>query len=91
MSTPAITIIKETFQVQVTLIQSAAAGFVSFSAISEAGQTDFTLPKAPNFLIYVAVNGVIQSIDQGDFSLSDETLSFNEALDDGDIVAGVYV
>lgn len=65
----------------------------AFSFTATAGQTEFTLASSPvdnDSIIWLAINGITQDIESGDYSLSGRTLTVNVTLEDGDKVFGEY-
>lgn len=66
--------------------------FVPFTFTATEGQSTFTLSSTPssNGFIIACINGTPQDQAGGDFSLSGKNITFDEALQAGDIVHGVY-
>jgi hypothetical protein len=65
----------------------------AFSFTATAGQTQFTLASSPtdnDSIMWLAINGIVQDIESGDYSLSGRTLTVNIALSAGDKVFGEY-
>jgi hypothetical protein len=73
-----------------SIIQSM--GLQDFAFIAIEGQRVFTLTTAykVNGMVVVYINGTGQSKANGDFIISGYTLTLDEAVDAGDIVAGFY-
>jgi hypothetical protein len=74
-----------------TGVVSRTPSFVSFYLVATEGQTTFSLPGIPDFLLAVYVNGVSQSVVKGDYTSSMNQIVFSSSLNAGDGVAGVYV
>lgn len=55
------------------------------------GQTQFTLPTIPNFVIIMTIQGVVQSQLAGDFTLAGSVVTFSEGIGLGELIAGIYV
>jgi hypothetical protein len=52
-------------------------------------QTQFVLDFTPQSVIWLAINGAIQSSQQGDFSLVGNTITTNEGLNAGNKLFGL--
>ncbi len=61
-----------------------------FNFIASAGQTVFPLTRIPVSVIWLAVNGTMQSQLGGDFTVSGNVITMADPLDAGDTVFGIY-
>ena len=66
--------------------------FRSFSLISLAGQTVFTLPSYPvtSGLMFCSINGTMQDPIAGDYVIFNNTLTVNAPLAAGDHLYGIF-
>lgn len=55
------------------------------------GQTQFTLPTDPIFMIWVSIQGVVQSQLAGDYTFAGNILTFSSGVSQGELIAGLYV
>lgn len=87
-------IIKQHMVVAQVVLYPALADikFNSFAltAVSD-GQVTFTMPVTPVSMVLLAIQGVVQSPDNGDYSFVGNVLTIPSGVDAGDLIAGVYV
>ncbi len=72
--------------------QNPVTQFTPFYFVATAGQTEFTLPGIALAMPLCAVNGTAQAqakTPTPDFSFTDNILTINGDLDDGDLVFGI--
>ena len=63
--------------------------FIDFSFVATQGQTIFVLEDTP-IKVWLFINGVYQSQEKGDFSVSGKNITMAEGLDSGDNLCGIY-
>lgn len=63
---------------------------VPFAFVATEGQTEFVLNSTPSQLIFVAINGAVQSVVKGDYTIDEDTITLDEGVNAGDNVVGVY-
>ncbi len=68
-----------------------AVNYIPFNVIAVEGQSVIVLDTIPGFVIWLSVNGIVQSILNGDYVVDGSNITLNGTLNEGDIVAGVYV
>ncbi len=88
-----VTIRPEQVVVQVVLYPTNVIGlaFVPFAVIATIdNQTVFTLPSIPSTMLVVAINGILQSSVEGDFTVVGNQLTLNAGVDIGTLLAGIY-
>ena len=78
--------------IKVSSISGTGFSIENFSITSEADQDEFVLPSTPvpGRLLLVYIDGVFQSPESGDYTITGDTITFNEGLTVGRIVSGTY-
>ena len=61
----------------------------TFFITATQGQTVFNIGFVPSAIIYVAVNGTIQAVGEGDYVVSGSTITMSEGLNAGDKFFGL--
>lgn len=79
------------FQAMSPDINPLVMNYRSFFYLATAGQTVFNLGFAPQALLYVAINGTLQSAQDGDYTLVGQVLTVSQALDLNDKLFGLAV
>lgn len=72
------------YQVLQSNISNAVGSYRSYFAVATQGQTVFLIGFVPNAVLYVAVNGVVQSLGDGDYTLNGQYITLNAGLNSGD-------
>ena len=64
--------------------------FVPFSFVATEGQTIFTLDVTPGAVLALAIDGVMQNQDAGDFTVAGAVITLSSPVSVGTTVFGMY-
>lgn len=79
------------FQAMSPDINPLVLNYRSFFFLATAGQTIFNLGFTPQALIYVAINGTLQTVMDQDYTLSGQVLTVSEPLNLNDKLFGLAI
>lgn len=60
-----------------------------FTAIQD--QTQFNIGFVPKQIIYISINGTLQSLENGDYTVNGQTITMSQSLDAGDKFFGLAI
>lgn len=79
------------FQVMSQISNPTVNNYRTFFLVATQGQTQFNIGFVPTAVIYIAINGIIQSQGDGDFTVNGQIITTSQGLDDGDKFFGLAI
>lgn len=66
-------------------------GYATFFTVAIQGQTQFNIGFLPQAIIYVSVNGTLQAVGDGDYTINGQIITMSQGLNYGDKFFGLAV
>lgn len=79
------------YQAMSSAINPAILNYRSFFQLATQGQTQFNIGYLPQSVIYIAINGILQSIQNGDYTIDGPVITFSSGLNLNDRVFGLTI
>ena len=79
------------YQAMSSAVNPSVLSYRSFFATATQNQTQFNIGFVPKSIIYVSVNGILQSLQNGDYSINNQTITMSSGLNAGDRFFGLAI
>ena len=79
------------YQAMSAAINPSILSYRSFFFTAIQNQTQFNLGFLPTSIIYIAINGILQSLQNGDYTQNGTNITFSQGLNAGDKVFGLTI
>ncbi len=79
------------FQVMSQVVNPSMLSYRTFFFLATGGQTQFNLGFVPQNIIYISINGILQSPGDGDYTVNGAIVTLSQALSNGDKFFGLAI
>ena len=79
------------FQAMSSAINPSVLSYRSFFFTATQGQTQFNIGFIPTSIIYISVNGVLESLQNGDYTQNGAIITMSQGLNAGDKFFGLAI